>query len=104
LDKDMVALLGKIKVGEFSQPTAFTDEQGKKGVRIVYLKSRSEPHRMNMHDDYSKISQMALDEKKQIAMDKWLKEKIPTYYIMVDPVTSASCPQLQKYAVEKKSF
>ncbi len=104
LDKDMVLLLGKIKVGEFSQPTAFTDEQGKKGVRIVYLKSRSEPHRMNMHDDYSKISQMAIDEKKQITMDKWLKEKIPTYYIMVDPGTSANCPQLQKYAIEKKSF
>ena len=59
---------------------------------------------MNLRDDYSKISQMALDEKKQLTMDKWLKEKIPTYYIMVDPDTSADCPLLQKYAVEKKSF
>ena len=37
MDKEMVAMLGKMKVGEFSQPTPFTAEQGKKGVRIVYL-------------------------------------------------------------------
>ena len=104
LDKDLVLMIGKMKVGEYSQPTAFTDEQGKKGARIVYLKSRSEPHRMNLHDDYSKISQMALEEKKGLAMDKWLKEKIPTYYIMVDAEASAGCPQLQKYQADKKAF
>ncbi len=104
LDKDMVVMIGKMKVGDFSQPTAFSDEQGKKGARIVHLKSRSEPHRMNMHDDYSKISQMALEEKKSLAMDKWLKEKIPTYYIMIDTEASADCPQLQKYVADKKAF
>ncbi|MEI9808210.1 MAG: peptidylprolyl isomerase [Bacteroidota bacterium] len=98
LDKEMVAMLSKMKVGDFSLPTAFTSEQGKKGVRIVYLKSRSEPHRMNLTDDYSKISQMALEEKKGIALDKWMRTKIPTYYIMVDNVTSADCPQVQKFA------
>jgi peptidyl-prolyl cis-trans isomerase SurA len=77
---------------------AFTNDQEKKGVRIVYLKSRSEPHRMNMHDDYSKVSQGALEEKKALALDKWIKKMIPTYYIMVDNATGASCPQMQKYA------
>jgi peptidyl-prolyl cis-trans isomerase SurA len=104
LDKDMVVMLSKMKVGEFSQPTPFQDEQGKKGVRIVYLKSRSEPHRMNMRDDYSKISQFALEEKKGKTLDKWLKAKIPTYYIMVDTETGAECPQLQKYPTDKKSL
>src|ERR1051325_10757549 len=78
LDKDVVAMLGKLKVGELPQPTPFTDEQrNKKGVRIVYLKSRSEPHRMNLKDDYNRISQMALEEKKAKAMDKWLTSKMP---------------------------
>ncbi len=104
LDKDMVVMLSKMKVGDFSQPTPFTEEQGKQGVRIVYLKSRSEPHRMNLHDDYSKISQFALEEKKNKTIDSWLKAKIPTYYIMVDPVTQEECPQLQKYVTDKKSF
>src|SRR6185436_9881225 len=38
LDKDMVGTISKLKVGEFSQPAAF-DVDGRKGVRIVYLKS-----------------------------------------------------------------
>jgi peptidyl-prolyl cis-trans isomerase SurA len=104
LDKDMVVMLHKMKVGEYSQPTAFTEEQGRQGVRIVYLKSRTEPHRMNLHDDYSKISQFALEEKKGKALDVWLKAKIPTYYIMVDPDTEADCPQLHKYATDKKGL
>jgi peptidyl-prolyl cis-trans isomerase SurA len=97
LDKEMVATLSTLKVGDVSQPTAFVNEQGKKGARIVFLKSRSEPHRMNLRDDYSKISQMALEEKKSLALDKWMKARIATYYIMVDNVTSGDCPSVKKY-------
>lgn len=105
LDKEMVTMISKMKIGDISQPTAFTGEQGKKGVRIVYLKSRSEPHRMNMQDDYSKISQMALEEKKAIALDKWIKAKIPTYYIMVDNRAAEDCPTLQKFnTTSEKGF
>ena len=104
LDKDMVATISKMKVGEICQPVVFTNDQGKKGVRIVFLKSRSEPHRMNLHDDYSKISQMALEEKKAQALDKWMRTKIPTYYIMVDNETSTNCPKVQKYASDQKGF
>lgn len=100
LDKEMVTMIGKMKIGEFSQPVAYTDEQGKKGVRIVHLKSRSEPHRMNMKDDYSKISNFALEEKKSKTLEKWVSEKVPTYYIMVDPETGKDCPLLMKFATK----
>lgn len=101
LDKDMVTMMAKMKVGEYSQPVAFTDEQGKKGVRIVHLKSRSEPHRMNLKDDYSKISNYALEEKKSKTLEKWIKDKLPTYYIMIDAETGKDCPQIQKFATAK---
>jgi len=104
LDKDMVGMLGKMKVGEFSQPTPFESEQGKKGVRVVYLKSRSQPHRMNLQDDYSKISNFALEEKKSKTMEKWLKSKLPSYYVMIDPGTAEDCPQLQKFSTDTKGF
>jgi peptidyl-prolyl cis-trans isomerase SurA len=104
LDKDMVGMLSKMKVGDIAPPVAYTDEQGKKGVRLVYLKSRSEPHRMNLHDDYSKISQYALEEKKAKAMEKWLATKLPTYYVNVDPQTENECPKLKKFTADKKSF
>lgn len=105
LDKDMVATISKLKVGDYSMPVSFTNEQGKKGVRVVYLKSRSEPHRMNLTDDYSKISTMALEEKKALALDKWMRAKIPTYYIMVDAEEASNCPQVQKFAsADSKGF
>lgn len=104
LDKDMVGMLSKMKPGDISQPTPFTDEQGKKGVRIVYLKSRTEPHRMNMQDDYSRISQFALEEKKAKAMEKWMVAKLPTYFINVDDATQSECPSLKKFTEVKKPF
>lgn len=104
LDKDVVAALSKLKVGEYSQPTVFNNERtGKKGVRILYLKSRSEPHRMNLRDDYNKIKQAALEEKKYQALDKWLTTHIPNYYIMVDP-DKANCQQLQKWTNVQKTY
>jgi peptidyl-prolyl cis-trans isomerase SurA len=102
LDKDIVAALSNLKVGEISQPLTFTDERGKKGVRLVYLKSRSEPHRMNLRDDYNKIKQAALEEKKYKSLDKWLDTHIPNYYIMVD--SDENCPQLQKWTNASKAY
>jgi peptidyl-prolyl cis-trans isomerase SurA len=84
LDKEEVAMLRTLKVGEFSHPTPFADERGRKGVRIAYLKTRTEPHRENLKDDYNRISQRALELKKEEAMEKWFTKQIPTYYIMID--------------------
>lgn len=102
LDKDLVASLDKIKIGEYSQPVVFTDDRGKKGVRIIYLKSRTEPHRMNVKDDYDKIAQVALEEKKYAALEKWMNTRIPTYHIMID-APDAQCPQLQKWTSSSKA-
>jgi peptidyl-prolyl cis-trans isomerase SurA len=104
LDKDVVAVLSKLKVGEYSQPTVFANERtGKKGVRILYLKSRSEPHRMNLRDDYNKIKQAALEEKKYQSLEKWLTIHVPNYYIMIDP-DKANCQQLQKWTNIQKTY
>ena len=100
LDKDLVAMLDKLKPGDYSQPVVF-EENGKKGVRIVHYKSRSEPHRLNMKDDFSRISTMALEEKKQMTLEKWMKEKVPTYYIMIDDEIK-SCTDLTKWIGEKQ--
>jgi len=99
LDKEMVGVLSKLSPGDFSMPVAFENEQGKKGVRIIHLKSRSAPHRMNLKDDYSKIAQFALEEKKSKVMEKWIQNKLTTYYVNIDSATAEECPQLKKYSV-----
>jgi len=84
LDKDLLLLVSKMKVGEYSKPTVFKDEREKTGVRVVYLKSRSEPHRENLKDDYNRVAQRALEVKKQEVLEKWFASKLPNYYIMLD--------------------
>ena len=98
LDKDMVLLLKdqNLKPGEYSKPAAFTDERGKKGVRLVYMVSKSEPHRENLRDDYNWIAERALDEKKNAALEKWFIQKIPTLYVMIDG-DYKNCSNLSKW-------
>lgn len=97
LDKETVALISKMNVGDISPATAYTSEDKKAAVRIVFLKSRTEPHILNLRDDYNRIASEALEQKKAEVIDKWMAAKIPTYYIMVDKTTSQSCASLQKY-------
>jgi peptidyl-prolyl cis-trans isomerase SurA len=98
VDKDVADIVSKMNAGEISRPMLFINEQNVKGVRIFFLKSRSESHRMNLREDYSKISQLALEEKRQHVLDKWIREKIPSFYIMVDNAMSADCPEIKRFA------
>ena len=83
-EKEIVMMLDTLKPGQISAPAQFTDENGRTSVRIVYLKTRTQPHRENLTDDYSRIQQRTLDIKRAEAINKWLTEKIPTFYVHVD--------------------
>lgn len=84
LPKEIVPVLETVKVGEYSQPFSFTDERGKKGVRMIYLISKTDPHRENMKDDYSKIASRALEEKKEQELAKWFRKNASTFFVHVD--------------------
>jgi len=96
LDKDLVLMLKDLKVGQYSQPTEFADDRGKKAVRIVILLTKTEPHRENLKDDYDKIAQDALGEKKNTALENWFTKKIPSFYVKIAD-DYKSCPEMQKW-------
>ncbi len=98
-DKDLVLMLKKLKLGQFSAPSFFTDQRGKKGVRIVYLKTQLPAHQENIRDDYSKIANRATEEKKSEVMEAWLNKKLPTYYLQVDN-DFKDCGTIQKWVAE----
>jgi len=98
LDKDLVLMLKNLKAGEYSKPQEFTDERGKKGIRIVFLKTRTQPHRENLKDDYDRVSQRALEEKKNEAIETWFTKKIPTYFIRVD-ADYQGCEEMKKWMI-----
>lgn len=106
LDKDLVSRLNELKIGEYSQPMTFKDERDKQGVRIVYIRSKTEPHRMNLKDDYNKIAEEARKEKEYDVMEKWFNNRIPEFYIMIDE-SFKGCREIEpwiKSAALSKTF
>lgn len=96
LDKDVVVALKDMKPGDVSAPLEFTTDRGAKALRLIYLKTRTEPHRENLKDDYNKVAQRALDEKKQHVLEQWFKDHIPTYYLNIDK-EYAGCQNISEW-------
>ncbi len=96
LDKDLVLMLKDLKVGQYSQPTEYTDERGRKGVRIVLLKTKTAAHRENMKDDYDRVAARALEEKKNEVLESWFNKKLVNYHILIDDEFK-SCPEMAKW-------
>lgn len=98
LEPSIALMVNDMKPGEYSQPHEFVDEQsGDRLVRIVYLKNRTEPHRANLKDDYSRIQNVAFEEKKNKYLQQWLDDKIDGFYIKLDD-SYQTCPNLEKWA------
>ena len=96
VDKTMLPALKGMKAGEYSPVESFTDERGRKGVRFLYLRTRTEPHRENLLQDYNKIADRALAYKKQQVLDGWFTDHLKNYYIYVDPGFN-SCADMQPW-------
>ncbi|HTO17322.1 MAG TPA: peptidylprolyl isomerase [Edaphocola sp.] len=97
-DPDLALAVSNLNVGEYSKATVFTDPADHNTkVRIVYIKSKTPPHQMNLKDDYSIIQNYALQKKKMEYLDNWLQEKKGGYYIKIDKNYTQSCDILKNY-------
>jgi peptidyl-prolyl cis-trans isomerase SurA len=74
-----------MKVGHITPPLPYRTDDGKEAMRILYLKSNTPPHQANLLDDYQKISQAALSQKKSKALDDWYEKNRDTVYLEVSP-------------------
>ncbi len=84
-DKDMVVLMKTMKTGQVSTPQVYTDDRGRKTVRLVFFKDRTEPHKENLKEDYNRVAARALESKKTKSLEAWFNEHITNYYIFIDP-------------------
>lgn len=97
LEPDIYFAIDTMKtVGSVSKPFAFRAPNGETLFRVVKLLSRSNPHRANLREDYSKIQAAAIEEKKSLFLADWIKEKVDETFIQIDPML-ADCPNLQKW-------
>lgn len=83
LDPQVSFTIEKMKVGEISNPVPMKTEDQKDAYRILMLKAKVEPHRANLKDDYSKIQDWALQQKKIETINEWIDEKAEKTYIKI---------------------
>jgi peptidyl-prolyl cis-trans isomerase SurA len=84
-DPQFPLLVNSMKVGDISAPQPCVTKDGKQGYRIIWLKSKTLPHRANLKDDYQLIQDNALQEKQNAALDAWVRKKLLTTYVRVAP-------------------
>lgn len=97
LDPQLALMVDTLKPGMYSQPQIFDQGGGDKATRIVYMKNITTPHKANLKDDYNRIQETALQQKRAKKMETWLAEKSPSYYIKIDPAYMR-CNSLQMWS------
>ncbi len=81
IDPTLFYALDKLSVGQVSPVVKMQTDKSKDAYRLVKLKSKSEPHKANLKDDYLFIQNKATQEKQQTVIDEWIKKKIPSIYV-----------------------
>lgn len=84
LDASIFTAIDTLEAGEYSKPSIFTGPDGKRGYRLVYLKSRTAPHQANLEQDFAKIKEAALSDKMDQIVSNWFDERRKTSYIRID--------------------
>lgn len=82
--KNLAFVISRLEEGEFSDPVPMYTKESQDAYRIVMVKKKVVAHRANLTDDYNLIQSWALEQKKQQAREKWIREKANKAYIRID--------------------
>lgn len=94
LDPTIFFIIDTMAVGSISQPIPYRTPDGKEGLRIIYYKSKVNPHKANILDDYQKIHNAALTERKAKILGDWFQKHKSEVFIVVDDQFK-TCPILK---------
>jgi len=83
LDPKVFFVIDKLDLGEISTPVQFQTEDGKDAYRILLLKKRTEPHKANLKQDYDRIQEWGLEQKKQEVIGEWINDKAENTYVKI---------------------
>ncbi len=91
LDQQTFFVLDKLSVGSISEAQSFEEAAGDKGYRLLMLTKRTEPHTMDLVQDYPLVAEAAENQTKQKTVDDWVREKLSGIYVRIIP-DYAGCP------------
>jgi PPIC-type PPIASE domain. len=84
LDKSVFYALEGIKENEITEPVFFRTPDEKEGYRLLRLLNRTEAHVANLSQDYQRVQNVALAEKKQNTLQEWVEDKLDETYVRVN--------------------
>lgn len=85
MDQQLVFMLEKMKEGEISKPLLQQAPDGKQSFRIIFLRHRTEPHKINLKDDYMRLQTMTQNSKQKSTIDIWINRKVRSIFIKIAP-------------------
>jgi peptidyl-prolyl cis-trans isomerase SurA len=75
--------LDKLIPGEIAPPVLTQTAEGNQVFRIYLLKSRSQPHRLNIEQDYQKLLEIVQESKSNSVLAEWVKRKRKSVYVNI---------------------
>ena len=84
LDPQLFLVVDTMQVNTYSKPVVFTSADGKQGYRFLYLKSKTHPHKANLEEDFSKIKEIALEDKISRTVSEWFEKRRKFTYVKID--------------------
>ncbi len=101
VDPMLLFQLDKMEIGDVSAPIPGATREGDQAYRIIKLNGRTQPHRLNIRDDYQRIQELALSDKQNRILENWRnKRKGLTYIRIVEDLLV--CPELQEWVASEK--
>lgn len=85
IDQNLVSAFDKMSVGDVTIPIQFHDVDSKEAYRIMTIKSRTDPHKANIKDDYNRLLQMATFDRQRKLVTEWIAKRSKSTYIKIDP-------------------
>ena len=74
-------IVDELKETQVSSPAVIQMQDENKAYRILRLNKRTEEHKANLIDDFSKIKEYSINAKKQVTLEKWTNKTIANTYI-----------------------
>jgi len=93
LPTEVYFAIEEMSVGEVSSVLEYPLPNGDVVYRIIQLQSKTKPHKANLKEDYSKISDLAKQSKKNEYFLNWVNTKLKETYIEVDE-RMEGCPNI----------
>lgn len=84
LDPGIFFTIDTLKPGEFTGVMPYKTEDGKRGARLLFFKSKILPHEASLDQDYQKIQFAALEKKKGTGIREWFKKTKSEVFISRD--------------------